>query len=63
VPARNFWPRVEEAVNAQAVEDRLKLSPAERRHIVHAVVEDLSNTRKSNNTNVIGELNIFSSLF
>lgn len=61
--ARKLWPRVEGVVEAQAAEGHIKLSPTERRHIVRAVVEDLLNTSKSNNTDVMGGINNLLNLF
>ncbi|MBT5110774.1 MAG: hypothetical protein HOM25_19005 [Rhodospirillaceae bacterium] len=60
--ARKLWPRVEEIVEAQAAEGHLKLSPAEQRKIVRAVVDDLLNN-KSTGGDISSGLNSILSLF
>jgi len=60
--ARKLWPRVEEIVNAQAAKGHLKLSTAEQRKIVRAVVDDLLNNKSTSGDNLSG-LNSILSLF
>ena len=60
--ARKLWPRVEKIVAAQATEGRLKLSPAEQRKIVRAVVDDLLNN-KSNDGDISSGLDSILALF
>lgn len=60
--ARKLWPRVEKIVEAQAAEGHLKLSPAEQRKIVRAVVDDLLNKKSTGSDNLSG-LNSILSLF